>query len=129
MLYTIQILLKEKGILLFEERFSKIDYNSKLFSGLLTAIQEFCIDINIGECNTFSSDKFKIITTATSRIVIAIIIAKSDPHIEEFWESLLLDIGRKFEETYEISKFQGKVNEYDGFNQILHEILTEREIF
>ncbi|MFX1451175.1 MAG: hypothetical protein ACFFCM_10060, partial [Promethearchaeota archaeon] len=124
MLYTIQILVKESGILLFEERLKDIDYNSKLFSALLTAIQGFCIDINIGECNTFSSDKFKVIATSTNSIIIALIIEKKDPHPENFWKNLCLEIGSRFEKDYNLNKFKGKINQFKGFSSILHKILA-----
>jgi len=129
MLCTIQILVKESGILLFEERLKDIDYNSKLFSALLTAIQDFCIDINIGECNTFSSDKFQVIAAAKNIIIVALIVEKKDPHSESFWKNLCLEIGDRFEKDYNLNKFKGKINQFKGFSSILHVILAEREIF
>ncbi|MHA1298362.1 MAG: hypothetical protein ACTSO9_02845 [Candidatus Helarchaeota archaeon] len=129
MLKTILILLKESGILLFEKNFSALDADSQLFSGLLTAVQNICIELNIGECNSFSSKQYKIITASKNYVLVTLIIDKKDPHIESFWDKLALEIGETFENQYNLDNFHGKISIFDDFNITLQEILHEKDIF
>ncbi|MHA1380915.1 MAG: hypothetical protein ACTSRG_21320 [Candidatus Helarchaeota archaeon] len=129
MLKSVLILLKDSGILLFEEQFVDIDYESQLFTGLLTAVQNFCLEINIGECNVFSSDKYKVVTASTNFVITTLIIEKADPHLDSFWKNLGLDIGKHFEANYDLKDFHGKVSIFSNFKIQLKKILNQNDIF
>ena len=129
MLNKVLILRKDSGILLLDETIKDLNYDSKLFSGLLTAVKNLCLEINIGECSIFSSDKYKVVTTSGEQITVTFIIDKADPHIESYWSKLGKNIAETFEEKYDLTKFHGNINIFKDFHPIMHKILERYDIF
>lgn len=128
MLLSILILRQESGIPLFEYHFKHPDYELSMFSGLLTAIQSFCLEINIGDCNTFSSDQFQIITNKSNLVTSVLILEKEDIYTEDFLKDLSLQIAESFEKNYDLNIFNGRITKFKNFDNILLDILNKKGV-
>ncbi len=128
MLVSINILSKDSGILLYDHNLTKFKMNKKLFSALLIAVRDFCSDINIGDCNVFRSDQYTVISTSINHLVIAFIVDKDDSHFESFWKKLGIEIGKKFENIYDLHEFSGNITQFSNFTPVMNEILIEWDV-
>jgi len=126
MLSAILILSNASGVLLFEKNIKNIEYDSKIFSGLLIAVQSVCREINIGECNTFGSENYQVLTAKANYVVVALIVDKNSSYAEDYWELIAFEIGEEFEKNYNLKEFKGRISQFKNFNQILNNFLITK---
>ncbi|MFW9919593.1 MAG: hypothetical protein ACFFED_08340 [Candidatus Thorarchaeota archaeon] len=113
----------ESGIPLFSKMNESIE--PSLFSGFVSAIQNFSKEMALGGLSSFVTDEKTVFLAAREKTVTAI-IAPLDSDFDEVY-SLAYTLGEKFEEKYEVVE-GGEVGIYRSFDTVMTELLQRKEI-
>ncbi|TXT54348.1 MAG: hypothetical protein BAJATHORv1_70048 [Candidatus Thorarchaeota archaeon] len=113
----------ESGIPLYSQMSEDIE--PSLFSGFVSAIQNFAREMALGGLSSFVTDEKTVFLAARDKTVTAL-IAPVDSDFEEIY-SLAYNLGEKFEEKYEVFD-GGNVEIYKSFDSIVSETLKENEV-
>jgi len=124
MLHAIIILEKSSGLCVFSENYT-IDFDSTLFSGFLTAIQNFTENLKIGTLTSFITNDKAIVISASDYVSVALIIDLDDD-VDE-WFDKAYEIGQRFEEIYDMENWKGSLAEFNGFKDELKKLLVKKE--
>jgi hypothetical protein len=114
----------ESGIPLYSKMNENIE--PSLFSGFITAIQNFSKEMALGGLSSFMTDEKTVFLAARENIVTAI-IAPVDSEFEDIF-SLAYGLGEKFEEKYEVRDEGGDVGIYRSFDSVVDEYLQREEV-
>ncbi|MHA1268911.1 MAG: hypothetical protein ACTSPY_03920 [Candidatus Helarchaeota archaeon] len=123
MLYSVIIINKISGVCLFSEK--ELDFDSALFSGFLTAVQNFAENLKIGSLTSFITND-KIIVISSGEYAIVSLIVDLEDNADE-WFNHAYTIVTKFEEIYDLEKFSGDVGQFKSFSEELKKILRQKE--
>ena len=118
------ILQTETGLPLFSHLQSNFD--ESLFSGLITAIQEFTRELALGGLSSFTTDERSIYLIGRKNCTVALITSEED---SQKIYSIGFKIGEKFEEQFELSEI--KVIDstvYEPFKEVVGQILAEEDV-
>lgn len=125
MLHSVILINKASGVCLFNKNYT-LDFDSQLFSGFLTAVQNFAEDLKIGRLTNFVTND-KTIILSTSEHVGASLILDLEDNIED-WFDKAYKIMEKFEEKYNnLANFGGNVSAFQDFDADLATILASKE--
>ncbi len=123
MMHSIIIIKKDSGICLFSEK--SLEFDSTLFSGFLTAVQNFSENLKIGSLTSFITNDKAIVISSTENLTVSIIIDLED-NIDDWFDKAYL-IGEKFEELYDIKNWSGEIGQFKDFSEELNKILHAKE--
>jgi len=114
------------GVCLFGKNYT-LDFDSVLFSGFLTAVQNFAEDLKIGRLTNFITND-KVIILSTSEHVVASLIIDLEDNIDD-WFDKAYKIAVRFEEMYEehLSEFSGNISTFEDFADEITNILESKE--
>ncbi|MBD3228272.1 MAG: hypothetical protein GF329_08780 [Candidatus Lokiarchaeota archaeon] len=124
MLNSVIILKNDSGVCLYSNNY-ELDFDSTLFSGFLTAVQNFAENLKIGRLTNFITNDKIIVLTSTENVVVSLIIDLKDN--EEEWMGKAYTIAEKFEEKYDLENWTGDISLFRGFTEDLDEILESEE--
>ncbi|MDD1778533.1 MAG: hypothetical protein LUQ65_10230 [Candidatus Helarchaeota archaeon] len=124
MLHSVILINKASGVCLFNKNYT-VDFDSQLFSGFLTAVQNFAEDLKIGRLTNFVTNDKTIILSASEHVGASLIIDLED-NIDD-WFDKAYKIMEKFEEKYNLSNFAGNVSAFQDFDNDLSKILASKE--
>lgn len=127
MIHYIILINRESGILMLEKRLSDVlpDIKSDLLSGMLVALRKFSMELQIGELSTFNTHNKKFLISVTKNTLVALIIDLEDS--EQEYEKLALNIGKIFQESYDVENWDGNIEFFEPFNKVLDSLLKEFE--
>ncbi|MHA1751515.1 MAG: hypothetical protein ACTSYZ_04020 [Candidatus Helarchaeota archaeon] len=123
MLHSVIIIKKDSGICLFSEK--ELDFDSTLFSGFLTAVQNFAENLKIGRLTSFVTND-KVVVISSSEQVIASLIVDLEDNIDD-WFSKAYIICEEFEKKYNLEEWSGEIGNFEEFSEILKEIFKSEK--
>ena len=124
MLHYVILIQRQSGVLMFEAKLSDAlpDIKSELLSGMVLALLEFSKELQIGELSTFKTHNQKFMISVTSNTLVALIIDFKDS--EKEFELLAVEIGKRFEDTFDIDKWDGLIEYFEPFSEVLQTIIN-----
>ncbi|MBD3229705.1 MAG: GTP-binding protein [Candidatus Lokiarchaeota archaeon] len=124
MLNSITIIRKNSGVWLFTKNY-EIEFDSTLFSGFLTAVQNFVESLKIGKLTNFITNDKQIILASTKRIVVSLIIDLNDD--ADTWMESAFIIAEEFENKYNLDRWSGDISKFKDFSDNLKDILDRND--
>jgi hypothetical protein len=109
---------------MFSEKYT-LDFDSSLFSGFLTAVQNFAENLQIGRLTSFITQD-KIIVLSSSEYVLVSFIIDLDDNADD-WMVKAFKIAEYFESKYDMDRWAGAISIFKKFSDDIKEILGKEE--
>ncbi|TFF85381.1 MAG: hypothetical protein EU551_04165, partial [Promethearchaeota archaeon] len=124
MLHSIIILKKDSGVCMFSEKYT-LDFDSSLFSGFLTAVQNFAENLQIGRLTSFITQDKIIVLSSSEYVVVSLIIDLEDN--ADDWMVKAFKIAENFESKYDMDRWAGDISIFKKFSDDIKEMLGKEE--
>ena len=119
------VIQAQSGLPLFSKLNHSID--ETLFSGILTAIQNFANELSLGGLSSFTTDEKTIFLTNREYITIAVIAPKELDFKKVY--SLAYSIGEKFEAMYDLTNIASiNTEQFKSFHSVVDRLLNEIDV-
>ncbi len=118
------IIQRKSGVLLYEKMLESSKIDADLFSSLLTAIRAFSAEIHMGELTSFTTQNKTLLISQAENATVAVML-KGNASIDE-WQGKAYEIGKQFNEAYDVSAFNGNRSQFVTFNETVDLILNQK---